>query len=54
MGWNINFDDCGSLMAYAGYFGDDWPTFDPFPENENAEKEPEDEEDEDEDDDEEG
>ena len=49
MGWHINFDDCGSLMAYAGYFGDDWPTFDPFPENENAEEEPADEEDEDDD-----
>ena len=50
MGWHTNFDDCGSLMAYAGYYGDDWPTFDlGFDDDETEDEEEElDEEDEDE------
>ncbi|WP_298068723.1 hypothetical protein [uncultured Mailhella sp.] len=54
MGWHINFDDCGSLMAYAGYFGDDWPTFDPFPEEKNSENEYEEEDDDEEEEEEDG
>lgn len=26
--WCSGFDDCGSLMSYAGYYGEDWPEFD--------------------------